>query len=277
MGPRSDCEGSQAFLQRSVNCGNLSHMPLALMLLAVVHSSKPTTIKTLTVFAAASLKDAMATIKTGFEGQERCKVRYSFGGSQALAAQINAGAPADVLASADEATLDKVKFDGATRVVFASNSLAVVVPNTSSLHSFEDLSRASKIVIAAPQVPAGRYTRRMLDLASKAYGQSWTNKVLDHVRSEEQDVRTVLTKVQLGEAEAGVVYLSDAYMAGKSVKVLKVPAKLNVIAKYPAAVIAGAPEPQLAVKFVRYLGSAAGKKALKSSGFVPAGSASKPK
>lgn len=222
--------------------------------------------RSITVFAAASLKDAFTVIGKSFETQSGVKVRFSFGGSQQLAAQINAGAPADVFASADLENLSKTGYEKASIKLFARNKLVVVTPTGSSFKSFRDLARAKRLVMAAPRVPAGKYARQMLDKAGKKYGETWKTQVLKNLRSEEQDVRTALTKVQLGEADAGIVYISDAKTSKSPVRRIDIPAEFNVVAEYPVAAFRTGHR-DLARKFIDYIMSRAGQAALVSAGF----------
>jgi molybdate transport system substrate-binding protein len=168
----------------------------------------------LTVYAAASLTNALPQIDKN--------KRYSFGGSNMLAAQIEQGAPADVFASANTslpAALHAKKLCSRP-VVFARNTLVIVTPkgNPAGLDSVNDLARAGvKLVIADPGVPVGGYTLKLLQ------NLKLTAKVLPNVVSRETDVREVLAKVVLGEADAGVVYATDAKVDRDKVTVVKVP------------------------------------------------------
>ncbi|MBS1713688.1 MAG: molybdate ABC transporter substrate-binding protein [Armatimonadetes bacterium] len=233
--------------------------------------SKPETAfrqKTLTVFAAASLKESFTDIGTAFQRAKGVKVRFSFAGSQQLAAQIGAGAPADVFASADLANLQKVRVLAGTSTLFAENRLSVVVrKNGPSLKDLRGLSSFGKLVVASPKVPAGVYARKMLDKASQRYGAAWKTTVLKKVVSEEQDVRAVLTKVVLGEADAGIVYATDAFSAGRQVRTVLIPSQFDVRASYFAAVPARAGQAQWAKDFVSFLRSPEARKALKARGF----------
>jgi len=224
--------------------------------------------KTLTVFAAASLKESFTDIGRAFERAKGVKVRFSFAGSQQLAAQIGAGAPADVFASADLANLQRVTVLSGTTTLFAENRLSVVVRrNGQALKDLRGLTSVGKLVLASPKVPAGVYARKMLDKASQRYGASWKNSVLDKVVSEEQDVRAVLTKVVLGEADAGIVYATDALSAGHQVRTVRVPPPLDVRASYFAAVPSRAGQPKWAKDFVSFLRSPEARKSLKARGF----------
>jgi molybdate transport system substrate-binding protein len=223
----------------------------------------------LTVFAAASLREAFEDLAKTFESKTPgVKVRVNLAGSQELRTQIENGARADVFASADQkhmAALVKAKLVAAPRV-FVRNTPVIIVPkgNPAKVGSFEELARAKKLVIGVPEVPIGSYTLEILEKA----GGDFEQKVLANVASRELNVRQVLAKVSLGEADAGIVYRTDA-MAGKDkVEIIEIPAKLNVIAEYPVAVLSNAPQAAAARAFVDLLLSADGQKRLAAAGFV---------
>ena len=205
-----------------------------------------------TVYAAASLTDVFPQIDA--------KARYSFAGSNELAAQIEQGATPDVYASANEKLMDELRAKGLVEEpsVFATNRLVVAVPPSNPAHveSAADLARPGvKVVLAEPGVPAGDYAREALGTLG-----------LD-VRpvSEEPDVRSVLAKVALGEADAGIVYATDARTA--KVKVVELPERAQVRARYTIAVVADAPDPAAAKRFVDAVEGAEGRKALQAAGF----------
>lgn len=221
----------------------------------------------LEVYAAASLREAFTTIARDFErAHPGVKVRLQFAGSQALAAQISNGAPADVLASADARNLDKIAYDPKTRRVFATNRLVVVSPGGKV--NLQDLPNVTRLVLAASAVPAGGYARETFVQARERFGNDWYVQTERRVVSEEPDVRAVLAKVALGEADAGIVYASDA-VGVKGVVATPIPADLQPRIEYPAAVPKGAHEPKLAKAFVDFLMSRAGKRALAARGFGP--------
>ena len=221
--------------------------------------------QTLEVYAAASLKEAFTKVAHAFEAAHPgVTVHLQFAGSQTLAAQISNGAPADVFASADARNLDRIAYDPTTRRVFATNDLVVAAPRRLELKS---LAGIGKIVIAAPAVPVGGYTQTALDRASKVYGGAWLQAIKAHVVSEEADVRSVLAKVKLGEADAGIVYASDVVSAGKGLRATRLPGGFTPPIEYPAAVPKNAPEPRLARAFVEFLTSRAGRRALAAQGF----------
>jgi len=234
--------------------------------------------RTLTVFAAASLKDAFTEISKNFEGAHPgVTVTLNFAGSQTLRTQLEEGASADVFALANHTEMDNaVKAglvqDGAAPD-FLTNQLLVILPadNPAGLESLQDLARPGvKVVLAADTVPAGKYARQILDKLSQdpAFGSDFGTKVLANVVSNENDVKQVVAKVQLGEADAGIVYVSDA-VAAPELKTIEVPVEFNVVAKYPIAALTQAPQPELAAEFIAYVLSAEGQGILAKWGFSP--------
>jgi molybdate transport system substrate-binding protein len=237
--------------------------------------------KTLTVFAAASLKDAFTEVGKQFEAANTgVKVTFNFGGSQQLAQQLAQGAPADVFASANKKQLDVVVEAGrivsGTARTFARNRLVVVLPkdNPAKLETLQDLARPDlKLVLAAKEVPVGQYALDFLDKAIKdpAFGQGFKKATLANVKSYEDNVKAVLTKVALGEADAGIVYASDITPDTRDkVTTIAIPNTLNTLAAYPIAMIKDAKQADLAQKFVAYVLSDAGQKILIANGFLPA-------
>ncbi|HVC35531.1 MAG TPA: molybdate ABC transporter substrate-binding protein [Chloroflexota bacterium] len=235
----------------------------------------------LTVFAAASLTAAFGDVGKDFEAANPgTRVTFSFAGSQQLAQQINLGAPADVFASADSRQMDVAvqggSVDGATRRVFARNRLVVVYPasNPAKLTTLQDLARPGlKIILADRSVPVGAYALTFLDKADQdpTFGASYKAKVLKNVVSYEQDVKAELSKIELGEADAGIVYTTDITPdAADQVGRLAIPDELNTIAVYPIAVVKTSKHAALAQEFVAYVLSPAGQATLARYGFIPA-------
>jgi molybdate transport system substrate-binding protein len=217
-----------------------------------------------TIFAASSLIDAFRAIggemRTSNQG---ARFTFNFGSSSTLATQIGNGAPADAYASADEANMSKIVdadlVDGAP-TVFASNRLEIVAAagNPKRIATLADLARPDVVVVlAAPSVPAGKYA---LDALSKA-------GVTARPASQEVDVRAVLNKVSLGEADAGIVYVTDVKSAGARVSGVEIPEQHQVVARYPIAVMKESKKAQLAHRFVDYLLSPAGRTVLATYGF----------
>ncbi len=223
-----------------------------------------------TVLAASSLTDAFTRIGKAFD-ERHCLVhiRLSFGPSDGLAAQIQGGAPADVFASASTTWMDAVARDPgiSDRADFARNRLTIIVPkdDPAAIASVQDLAKPGvKLVLAAEGVPAGDYGRQILDNAGIA------DHALHNVVSNAIDVKGVVQAVASGEADAGIVYVTDASADVRGqVHVVDIPKDLNVIATYPIGVVAGARYPDLAKKFVAYV-DGPGQGALQSAGFLPA-------
>jgi len=229
-----------------------------------------------TIFAAASLREAFTELSHTFEhAHPQAHVVLSFAGSQSLRAQIEQGAPADVFASADEkhmAALEKAQRVRAPRV-FVNNDLVLVVPlsKARTLRTLADLPKAERIVLGSPEVPAGNYAAQMLERARRGLGADFRARVEAQVVSREPDVRQVLAKVALGEADAGIVYRTDALTATDRVAVVNIPIEYNVVARYPIAVTVRTQVPDLAQAFTDLVTSAEGAHVLKQHGFTPVG------
>ena len=232
--------------------------------------------QTLTVFAAASLTAAFTELGKNFEAANPgVTVTFNFAGSQALRTQIEAGAPADIFASANKTEMDALVTSGhvqqGTPQIFLNNKLIVILPvdNTAELTKLEDLANSGiKLVFAAEEVPVGKYTRQALEQMNDQFGSDFKDKVLANVVSNEDNVKQVVAKVQLGEADAGVVYTSDA-VAAPDLKTIEIPNELNVIAEYPIAALTDSVNSELATAFINYVLSQAGQAVLQKWGFAP--------
>jgi len=228
----------------------------------------------LVVFEAASLRDAFARLVPRFEKENApAKVVTNAAGSQELRAQIEHGAAADVLASADRKHMDALEAQGLVVApsLFTCNEPVLVVRPAlaATVKSLADLPRVDRIVVGAPEVPIGAYTAEVLRKAGGKLGADFPQRVEAKVVSRELNVRQVLTKVRLGEADAGVVYRSDAVAAAGQVAVVAIPPELNVAAEYPIAVVKSAPHGELARRWIKLVKSPAGAAALREAGFVP--------
>jgi molybdate transport system substrate-binding protein len=234
----------------------------------------------LTVFAAASLTDAFNEIAQGFgAAYPGSNISYNFAGSQQLAQQLGQGAPADVFASANNAqmgvAIEAGRVISGTQQPFVRNRLVVIVPgdNPGGVTTLQDLAKPDlKIVLAAPEVPVGGYSLQFLEKASASpdYTESFSESVIANVVSYEENVRAVLSKVQLGEADAGIVYTSDVTPdAAAEVTGIEIPDELNVIASYPIAPIADTANPELAQAFIDYVSGPEGQTVLAKYGFIP--------
>jgi molybdate transport system substrate-binding protein len=218
----------------------------------------------LTVLAAASLIDVFQEIGAAFSvANPGSEVIFSFAGSQQLAQQLNQGAPADLFASADEEQMAIVaqssRIVGARVRRFAANRLTIVLPsdNPGSLFTIQDLAQPGiKLIVAAPEVPAGRYTEQFFVNAANdpELGSAWVNLVGENIVSLEPNVRAVLSKIALGEADGGIVYNSDlTNYFPQRVDNIQIPAELNVRATYPIAVVKDGDQKELAQRFIAFL------------------------
>lgn len=235
---------------------------------------------TLTVFAAASLTDAFDEIKGKFEAANPgVTVAYNFAGSNALAQQLGEGAPADVFASANKKQMDVAIEAGrvvtGTTQVFVKNRLVVIVPkeNPAAVEALQDLAKTGlKLILAAKDVPVGQYSLDFLDKAAAdvAFGAAFKDAVLANVVSYEDNVRSVLTKVALGEGDAGIVYTSDiSGDAAQDVVSIEIPDALNTIAQYPIGAVKDSANADMAQAFIAYVLSAEGQAILERYGFIP--------
>ncbi len=221
---------------------------------------------TVNVFAAASLTTAFQAIGIAFEqAHPALKVQFNFGGSSTLVQQIQQGAPADVFASADEANMQRLVESAAVAgapTVFARNRLQIVAPagNPKHIATLADLARPGlTIALCGPTVPCGRY-------AAEAFGKTG---VTVPAASQELDVKAVLSKVVMGEADAGIVYETDVRAAGSTAEGVDIPASSNVIARYPIATVKNAPNAAGAALFVEFVLSIEGQQLLERFGFLP--------
>lgn len=234
----------------------------------------PTATEALTVFAASSLTDAFTEIGKNFEAANPgVTVSLNFAGSQALRTQLEEGAPADVFASANKTQMDAViaasRVTEGTQQIFLTNKLVVILPadNPAGLEKLEDLAKPGiKLVLAAEEVPVGNFARQALELMNGSFGADFKDNVLANVVSNEDNVKQVVAKVQLGEADAGIVYISDT-VAAPDLKTLEIPAELNVIAKYPIAPLVDSANADLAQAFIDYVLSEDGQVVLQKWGF----------
>jgi molybdate transport system substrate-binding protein len=235
----------------------------------------------LNVFAAASLTESFVEIGKHFESANpNVRVEFNFAGSQDLRAQIESGAPADVFASANEKEMEAARAESLVKNDtihdFARNRLVVIFPkdNPAKIAGLADLAKPGvKIDIADVSVPVGKYAHQMLDqtAADPAFGPEFKQHFLANVVSMEENVKSVLTKIRLGEADAGVVYVTDVTPdASHDVASLDIPDRFNQIAHYPIAIVAKAAHPDLAKKFEALVLSDDGQAILRQYHFLSA-------
>lgn len=216
---------------------------------------------TVTVLAAASLTDAFGDVRTAYAAEASDVIlKFSFAGSQELAAQVRAGSPADVIATADEKTMNGIADYVSGPEPFVTNRLAIVVGkgNPKKITGLADLAKPElKVVLAGPTVPAGRYARQILKKAD----------VTVKPKSEATDVRQVITPVRLGEADAGIVYATDITAAGAEVEAVAIPTEQNLVATYPVATIKDSENADAASAFTSWLRGDDTKKIFEKNGF----------
>ncbi|NPV57126.1 MAG: molybdate ABC transporter substrate-binding protein [Anaerolineae bacterium] len=256
--------------------------PTAPMATAVLPQATeaPVEPRTLTVSAAASLTESFTELGALFESlNPGVTVTLNFAGSQDLAQQIEQGAEVDVFASANTKYMDAVietgRVDSSAASTFATNRLAVIYPaeNPGEISQLADLAKPGlKLVLADVSVPVGKYSADFLDKASAdpAFGEKFKEDVLSNVVSYEENVKAVLTKIVLGEGDAGIVYVTDITPdAAEKVVKLDIPDALNTVATYPLAPLADAKYPELAQAFVDFVLSSQGQEVLSGYGFLP--------
>lgn len=217
------------------------------------------------VSAAASLTDAFAEVESAFEEENRdVDVVLNLGSSSALREQILEGAPADVFASANTSNMDQVADAGelsGEAEIFVTNSLQIAVPtgNPAGVTGLEDFAREELLIgLCVEDVPCGDFGRQALDNAG----------VTPSIDTNEPDVRALLTKIEAGELDAGITYVTDVLSTSGTVEGLEIPAEVNVVAEYPIATLAGAPNPVTAAAWVEFVLSDEGQAILTSYGFI---------
>ncbi len=262
----------------------MNYKPLVtIALLAAIAVAGQTTVSgqtgsALTVFAAASLTDSFTEVGAAFDAKTGGKTTFQFAGSQALRTQLENGARADVYASANAAQFDPLVKSGLVvgGGVFTKNRLIVIVPKkgAGNVKTLSDLAKPGvKLVIADKTVPVGGYARQVFAALEKSgkYGTDFNTRVLKNVVSEETNVRQVALKVQLGEADAGVVYTTDVTPSlAPQVIQIAIPTRYNVIASYPIGTLKASSNLETAKAFVDFVRSEAGQAILAKWGFLPA-------
>ena len=218
------------------------------------------------VFAAASLTEAFNDERAALQSEQPgLDITLNFAGSGTLVTQIQQGAPADVVATADTTSMQKLVDAGLVEspTVFAHNKLAMIVAagNPKAIHSLADLARADvTVVLADASVPAGKYATQILTKAD----------VTVQPRSLETDVKSAVARVTSGEADASIVYVTDVRAAGKKASGIDIPDSQNVVADYPIAIVKATTHHDAAASFVDAITNGSGQELFRTSGFLPA-------
>ena len=253
-------------------CGELSD----------TNSMKNSRKQELTIYAAASLAEAFTRLGEVFESSHpNVEVVISFAGSQQIAQQLSQGAPGDLFASANAKQMENVISAG--RVMSGAdqeliqNQLMIILPgdNPGNIAGVRDLIKPGlRLILADKSTPVGLYSQKMLERANQqiGFGEDYKEKVLDNVVSYEENVRAVLTKITLGEADAGIVYVSDAAGAqGEDIRMIPIPEEINVTASYYIAPLRDSSEKDLGLDFIALVLSPEGQDILNGYGFMKLG------
>ncbi len=223
------------------------------------------------VFAASSLVSVFSELESQFEAENpSTNVSCVFGGSHVLGLQIEEGARADVFASADRIHLERLQQKNLAPepIPFAASDLVVIVPQGSSLLTeFRDLPKVERIVLGSEGVPVGRYSREVLRQAALKWGPDFSSRVMERVVSFEGNVRLVRAKVEFGEADAAIVYRTEALSSDK-IRIVEIPPVINRSAEYFIAPLSESKHTQSAAAFVAFVRSEKGRAALKNAGFT---------
>ena len=226
----------------------------------------------LSIFAASSLTDAFQELASEFEAQNPdVALELAFAGSQILSLQIEQGGPFDLFASADEGHVQRLVDGGYVHPpqIIAATDLVLVIPtdNPAGLETFQDLPKASRIVVGNEFAPIGSYTHEILERATAELGASFGSAVRRRITSMESNVRLVRAKVELGEADAALVYRPDA-LSSSRVLAIPIPEVWNVSARFPVAISTQTDHETEAARFLRFLASPKARETLREHGFV---------
>jgi molybdate transport system substrate-binding protein len=231
---------------------------------------------TLKIFAPSSLIDAAKDLTASFEAANPgVKLTFEFGHTPTQRVQLTQGAVGDVFLTAsqkdmDDAVADQSVASGKAKL-FATNELVVILSakNAPGIQKLEDLAKSGvRLLVAVVDVPVGKVTLDSLDKMEKSFGSGFKTKVLANVVSNESGVKPIVSKIKLGEADAGIVYVTDA-VAAPELKTISIAAELNMITQLNVAPLAKAPSPEQAAAFSAYLVSTDGQAILKKWGFLP--------
>ena len=252
--------------------GRLWAVVLVLLLLVGCKARGAERNEVLEVFAASSLREVFEDLEKRYERvHPGTDLRLNFNGSQILRLQIEGGAHAQVFASADPAHLNHLLASGLADEPFllAGGELALITPlsNPAEIHRFSDLARAKTLVLAASAVPLGAYTEELLKKASQDYGEAFIEGVWKAVASRELNARLVRAKVELGEADAAIVYRSDA-LASERVSIIELPRSLRVETQLSIAAVGSGRASELAGDWLAFLKSSEARESLRRHGFA---------
>jgi len=259
-------------------CPRQIHHPVPGLTIDSAHAEEHSSVAgVLTVFAAASLTEPFTEIAEQLKKKHpTLEIIFNFGGSQALRTQLEQGAHADVFASADTVQMELAKKSDVVQgetPFFVKNRLVVIMPrdNPGQVREFRDLAKPGlKLDLANANVPAGRYSRLAFNKANADYSETFVQAVLHNLVSEEENVKQVVTKVQLGEVDAGVVYVTDVTPKVRAaIQTISIPDAYNQVAAYPIAVTREVRNPQAAEAFSSFVFSHAGQEILQAHGFLP--------
>lgn len=234
--------------------------------------------KKIRIMAAASLTEMFTDLAEEYEIEKNVKIECNFAGSQALYSQIRMGVGADIFASANVKYMEKLHESKIVKnsKIFAQNKLIAAVNKESKIDELNDLAaKKLKLVIADKSVPVGSYTIQMLDKQKNNFllGSNFKEKFMANVVSKEVDVKSVVYKVYLGEADAGIVYQTDITpLIAEKLNIIEIADKYNIIASYPIAVLNSSHSKDIAQEFIDYIYSDQGGKILSSYGFTKVGS-----
>lgn len=225
----------------------------------------------LTIFAAASLSEAIPTLTQAYQ-QEKPEIsfQYHFAGSQQVRTQIEYGAQTDLAFFASAKDAQYLSDVGLTQYTssFAFNELVIIVPkdNPKNISTAQDLEKPHQLILADTAVPAGRYSEQLLENLNSEYGPNYANKVLNNVISRETNVRLVVSKISLNEADAGIVYRTDT---NTTVQVIEIPDQHNILAEYQLVLPIDTKNQREAREFADFVLSDKGQDILRSLGFLP--------
>lgn len=236
----------------------------------------------LTIYAAASLAEAFTDLAEQFEtSHPNVDVAISFAGSQQIAQQLSQGAPGDLFASANAKQMENAIFAGRVMSgadqIFIHNQLMIILPwdNPGNIIGVKDLDKPGlRLILADKSVPVGYYSQKMLEQANQqpGYGEKFQEHVLGNVVSYEENVRAVLTKIILGEADAGIVYVSDAAGVKEGdIEMIPIPEEINIVASYYIAPLSDTSEMELGLEFITLVLSPKGQDILNSHGLLKLG------